>query len=356
MKIIFTLAAVAVPFAAGQSLAPSAAGPIETLFPSAVDEPDEPLASQAPSPFENIVIDPSCSAHPECLLEGLDDPCCPTVDDVFLACCDLGGVVAPTPGAVTTPEPTPGAATPEPTTESGTTTAATTSTADVGTSSTTDQGTTSTAGTGSTPGAATPEPTPSPVESAPIASSIMPSSESGMNTAMPTEETDGGATPVPTEGTDGGATPVPTTGGDVAVPSVVTLTPRDYPGCIKVKGNGDQDDELYLAACNPSDQKQQFKFVGDWIQLEMDSSKCLQGGRDPMPSDGKYVRVFNCDEDESLQRWSWDAPDGALSLLDYPELAIVFQGTTANVNSDRIIIKDLNDPLVDKRKDWVIMN
>lgn len=282
------------------SLAPStASSTFASLMPSVVDEngplgpptldSDEPLQSAAPTP---LAIDPSCSAHPECLALDLADPCCPTVDDVFLACCDLGDS-APTPGA-------------------------------------------------STPAPVTPAPvTPAPATPAPFASSIMPSTETGIDTSMPTDAGTGSTTSAPSGGTPS--------------PSIVTLTPKNYSGCIKVNGDGDEDDDFRLVTCDKSDPKQQFSFVGDQIQLAMDPSKCVQAGRDPMPSDGKYLRVYNCDANETLQRFSWAAPDGALTLLDFPDLAVVFRGVSANVNSDPIILGDLGDSDVATRKDWIIL-
>jgi hypothetical protein len=303
---ITALSAVALPFASAQSSAPSAASPLESLVPTAAGT-EELVESLAPSPAdESLEVDPSCSAHPLCVAEELLDPCCPTDDGVFLSCCDLGD------GTPTPPAPSPTEATPP----------------------------------APTPGAATPEPTPAPVESSPAPSVA---DEVTDDTAVPTDMPTAGTPPAPD-------TPAPTT---PPAPAIVTLTPKNYSGCIKVNGDGDADDDFRLATCNASDPKQQFKFVGNNIQLAMSDSAdpmCLQAGRNGMPEGGKYLRVYECDEGNPLQLFNWVAPDGALALVEYPNIAVVFRGTTANVNSDPIILGDLNESEIVTRKDWTIYN
>lgn len=105
ISLVTSLAAIAIPFASAQSSAPSAAAPIESLVPTGLD--GETLA---PSPAESIVIDPKCSAHALCEAEDLADDCCPTIENVFLDCCDLGDFTPPP------PPPTPGTSTPAPAT------------------------------------------------------------------------------------------------------------------------------------------------------------------------------------------------------------------------------------------------
>jgi hypothetical protein len=123
-----------------------------------------------------------------------------------------------------------------------------------------------------------------------------------------------------------------------------------------MKVNGvDDESELTLATCDASDPMQQFKFIGEQVQLVADPTKCLQAGSIPAPESGKKIRVFECDADEALQKFSWDAPDGALTLVDWPDYAVVFRGTTANVNVDPIILGDLNDNGVFDRKGWSVL-
>ena len=411
MKIsrFYALAAIAIPFASAQSLAPSAA--------------DSSFDSLVPT-----VRDASCSSYPLCEAEGLADDCCPTIENVFLDCCELDGLVPPpAPVATTAGPPTEPdivdvlASDPRFTTlveavilaglapplqgEGPLTVFAPTNDAfaaidtsgltieqlnsvllyhvvggevllEDGLSVTTLNGAEvvltvafdetqvneanieetilasngiiyvidavlipppSLDTTAPTPGVDTPPP--APVEDP----SMMPSTETGIETFVPT----GADTTVPTFNT------LPTDGG---TPSIVTLTPRNYNGCIKVNGNGELDDDFRLASCDASDPKQQFSFVGEQIQLAMDTSMCLQAGRSVMPEDGKYLRVYECDSGETLQRFSWDAPDGALTMVDFDDLAVVFRGTNANLNSDPIIIGDLNKADVLERKDWVIFN
>lgn len=169
--------------------------------------------------------------------------------------------------------------------------------------------------------------------------SLVPTTAGGPDTAFPTLIT--GSTVGPVGVGDGE---------DV----IVTLTPKDFDGCIQVNGM-DDDGDLLLATCDGSNPMQQLKFVGNMIQLAADSSKCLQAGRNSIPVSGKYIRVYGCDSSEPLQKFSWDAPDGALTLEQFPDLAVVFRGTTADVNSDPIILGDLNDREVLNRAGWVVL-
>lgn len=410
MKIclFFALAAVAIPFASSQSLAPSAA---DTTFESLVP----------------TVRDARCSAYPLCAAEDLADDCCPTIENVFLDCCEMDMPPSSAPVVNTPTEPDivdvlssdsrfttlvdavllTGLAPPlqgegpltvfAPTNDafaaidtSGLTTEQLTSVLlyhvvggevllEDGLSVTTLNGAdvllsvafdetkvneaniegTIPASNGAiyvidavllppspdtpapTPGADTPPP--SPVEDP----SMMPSTETDIETFVPT----GADSSAPTVNT------LPTEGApDTEIPSIVTLTSRNYDGCIKINGDGDVDDDFRLSSCDASDPKQQFSFVGDQIQLAMDTSKCLQAGRNVMPEDGRYLRVYACDDDETLQKFTWDAPDGALTLVDWPDYAVVFRGTTANVNVDPIILGDLNKAEVFERKDWIVFN
>lgn len=156
-------------------------------------------------------------------------------------------------------------------------------------------------------------------------------------------------------------TAVPPTTGDTVVTAdpldidepgpdeVVTLTPKDYFGCMSVKGDSD-DDTLQLSTCNKSDPNQQFKFVGGQIQLAAASNMCLQAGRNGTPTHGKYVRVYTCDSSNDLQDFTW-TDSGRIYPSNYPDVTVVFQGTTPNVNRDRIIVADVSK--VVERQDWV---
>lgn len=424
--VIFTLAAaIAIPFASAQSLAPSAA--------------DSSFDSLVPT-----VRDARCSAYPLCEAEDLADDCCPTIENVFLDCCELDVVPPPAPVSTTAGPPTepslveiltgddrftslvdavvltellPALEVDGPLTIFAPTNDAF---ANVDTSGLTleqvesillyhvaegevpledglavptlngnevllsvafdetkvneaniDETIISSNGIiyvvdavlipaapAPTPGAATPPP--APVDDP----SMMPSTETDIiDTTVPTGVPTGADTSVPVESptTAPSSAPSSTPDGTILPTSgtpatTVTLTPKNYNGCMKIDGDGEEDDDLILATCDASDPKQQFTFVGEKIQLAMDSSLCLQGGRNVMPDDGKYIRVYPCRDDETLQKFSWDAPDGALTLMDYPDFAVVFRGTSANVNSDPIILGDLNNSDVLERKDWTILN
>ena len=141
------------------------------------------------------------------------------------------------------------------------------------------------------------------------------------------------------------------------VPTAVTLTPKMYEGCMKVNGNGEDDDDFLLATCDASDPRQHFILDGNLIKIALDETKCAQAGRlNPQPSHGNLLRVFLCDSGNPQQEFTWDAPSGALTLVKFPNLAVVFQGVNANVNKDRIIVGDLGKRAVETRKDWVILN
>lgn len=135
--------------------------------------------------------------------------------------------------------------------------------------------------------------------------------------------------------------------------SIVTLTPTDYSGCMKV-GGVSEEDEIMLATCDASDPMQQLQFVGEQIQLVADPTKCLQAGSSAPASAGKYIRVYPCDSAESLQKFSWDAPNGALTLAQ-TDFAVVFRGVNANVNTDPIILEDINISEVFERAGWSVL-
>lgn len=298
-------AATLEPIVTADSSAPSASIPVESLVPTSAEgiEPLTPTetadtaqptvpaptpgaataptqavdSSSAPSVSEIVesvvpttpfvpAIDPKCSAHSECLMVGMDGDCCPTIENVFLDCCDMGDV--------------------DPTT-------------------------------------ATPE---------------------DATTATP-EDTTIGVTADPLDIDE-----------DFDSDSTVTLTPTEAFGCMKINGNGNDDDELYLATCNASDPKQQFKFVGSQVQLAMDTSKCLQAGRRNTPSQGKYMRVYPCDATNDLQDFTWDRPEGRLYPTQYSDVTVVYQGTTAHVNRDRIIVANIDTADVVARQGWKILS
>lgn len=239
-----------------------------------------------------------------------------------------------------------------------------------------------------TPGVASPAPTPAesslpldslaPSASTPIIESLVPTSVEQIESLTPTEpEVTQGIDPQCSAhaeclmiGMDGDCCPtstgtfldccdteVPvTTATPLDVASTVLLTPTNYPGCMKVNGNGNDDDFLILATCNSADIKQQLKFVGSSIQLGMDDTKCLQAGRMGTPSQGKYIRVYPCDSSNDLQSFSWDSPSGRLYPTNYPEVVVVFRGTNANLNADRIILADPTEAEVSVREDWEILS
>jgi lipocalin len=151
--------------------------------------------------------------------------------------------------------------------------------------------------------------------------------------------------------------PVPTPPPEPTSPpsSSVTLTPANFDGCMAVNGAGVQDDNFLLANCDPSDARQQFLFESSLIRLALDDTMCVQAGRkNPDLSHGHKLRVFPCDASKPQQLFSWVPPDGALTLVEYSGLTVVFQGTTANIGIDRIIVGDLSR--VGARKNWEIFS
>jgi len=138
---------------------------------------------------------------------------------------------------------------------------------------------------------------------------------------------------------------------NIALPIAVTLTPKNYNGCMQVNGEGKDDDDFILATCNASDPRQQFVLEASQMKLALDPTKCAQAGRlNPKPSHGHFLRVFSCDAMNAQQQITWN--DSTLMLVPFG-LAVVFQGVTADVDSDGIIVGDLSRPGVLARKDWV---
>jgi transforming growth factor-beta-induced protein len=153
-------------------------------------------------------------------------------------------------------------------------------------------------------------------------------------------------TPAPVDPTPA---PVPN-----VTPVVEMITPVDFPGCMEVDGDISNDDSLLLGTCSDTSSKQEFTYDGTYLHPGGDSKKCLQAGRMNAPSDGKYLRVFECDSDHPLQKFSWNVNNGGpLTLTEYPEFCVVFRGNVANVDADPIIIKKCQDiPFM--RRGWKV--
>jgi len=137
--------------------------------------------------------------------------------------------------------------------------------------------------------------------------------------------------------------------------SFALITPKNYAGCMRIHGQGEDNDVVRLSTCNAADPNEQFKLDGNQIQLALDPNKCLQAGLGDSPTNGTYLRVAPCDRSSPLQQFAWDAPDGALTLIN-TNLVVVFRGTIANLNTDPIILRDASNESVAARKDWVIWN
>ena len=143
---------------------------------------------------------------------------------------------------------------------------------------------------------------------------------------------------------------------NVTTLTTVVFTPKNYDGCIQVNGDGNDKDDFLLATCDASNPRQRFNMDDEnhQMKLSLDTTKCLQAGHgNSVPKHGTFLRVFPCDTTVSQQNFTWKG--GALMLEQFG-LAVVFQGAEANVDSDHIIVGDIDKASVLKRKDWVVFN
>jgi transforming growth factor-beta-induced protein len=119
-------------------------------------------------------------------------------------------------------------------------------------------------------------------------------------------------------------------------PPVVSLTPVDFDGCMQVDGFGEDKDSLLLATCDATLASQKFKFESEFIRIGLDESKCLQAGSNGDPENGTKLRVYTCDSTNPLQKFKWEG--GAMTLVAYPDLCVVFHGQHANLDTDPILV------------------
>jgi hypothetical protein len=236
-----------------------------------------------------------CSAYPAC--SALDGECCPTIDNVILDCCFSIADLTPAPSAVEDDSAAPSS-------EVEDTTAST--------------------------------PAPSAVEDDSAAPSDLPVSTPAPSLAE--EETSS----APTET----ATTVP--GPPQSTPpadTLVSVTPLEYEGCIEDEGNVSID-KIFLRTCDSTKLEQKFKYDGALMHTGSNEDKCLQAGYNGDPAEGEFVRVVDCDSNNSLQKFTWDfANSGFISLTDKPDFCMSFRGVNDNVGADPILIKEceLND-------------
>jgi hypothetical protein len=118
---------------------------------------------------------------------------------------------------------------------------------------------------------------------------------------------------------------------------LLSITPADFEGCIEDEDNISID-KVFLRVCDSTKLDQKFKYDGVF-RTGRNEDKCLQAGYDGDPAEGEFVRVADCDLNNSLQKFTWDFVSGFISLTDNPAFCMSFRGINANVGADPVVMK-----------------
>ena len=144
---------------------------------------------------------------------------------------------------------------------------------------------------------------------------------------------------------------------DPSIPSgdFQQLTPLKFGGCMEADGSSDGSG-IRLGTCDSSKASQEWQydsFVGVF-KTSVGSNKCLQApGSGNVPTNGRLMRVYGCNEDNPFQQFVWSAADGGpIKLAEYPEYCVVFRGVNADVGTDPIILKKCEDIINERGAGW----
>jgi len=137
--------------------------------------------------------------------------------------------------------------------------------------------------------------------------------------------------------------------------SLERITPVFFQGCMDVDGDGQNDDSIKLGTCSSTKPSQEFTYNGTYIHPGGDTTKCLQAGRLDTPQNGKYMRVYDCDDSNILQRFSWDFRNsGRIQLTgEWSAFCVVFRGVEENLDVDPIILQRC-EALSERSLEWKI--
>lgn len=138
------------------------------------------------------------------------------------------------------------------------------------------------------------------------------------------------------------------------------FTPVNFGGCIEASGHN-EDDKLMLQVCNPGEIRQEWEYdiLTGLIRaaLEDGTSLCMQAGRRKMPpDDGSMVRLFDCDENNTLLQFDWpSALGGPIILRGDVRYCIIFRGGSADLGVDPIIVKKCAELEDARLEGWIMV-
>ena len=116
--------------------------------------------------------------------------------------------------------------------------------------------------------------------------------------------------------------------------TVQKIIPMGYRGCLQVNGDGRNDDSVKLGSCLDIKSSQEFTCDGTYIHPRGDTSRCLQAGRLGSPADGNYMRVYDCDASNILQKFDWNPEGGPMYLTgEWSDFCVVFRGNVGDVDA-----------------------
>jgi hypothetical protein len=119
----------------------------------------------------------------------------------------------------------------------------------------------------------------------------------------------------------------------------VQLYTDDLPeltGCLTVIGGTPSNkDKLLLGECNQRNQAWRYDAATMQFHTKKNDKFCLQAGLGGPVGHGSKMRIFECDEDEALQKFEYL---NAL-VLNGTDLCVAYRGINANVGKDPIVLK-----------------
>jgi len=113
-------------------------------------------------------------------------------------------------------------------------------------------------------------------------------------------------------------------------------------GCIVVKESKVRAERrLALGKCG--DVKNAWRYNNGMYHNRLDDRMCMQAGKKSDPKGGHKVRLFPCDPDHDLQQFFEYEMTGHIKLKSDEKLCIEFEGDTANIDDDDIVLKKCKD-------------
>jgi hypothetical protein len=121
------------------------------------------------------------------------------------------------------------------------------------------------------------------------------------------------------------------------VQQIIPMGYRPAEGVWKcIDGDGDNDDSVRLGTCSDTKSSQEFTYDGTFIHPRGDTLRCLQAGATlgfaPQQMEISYMRVYDCDASNILQKFDWNPEGGPMYLTgEWSNFCVVFRGNVENL-------------------------